>query len=154
MGLTMVFMSCNLWVECFNDWKSSAKTLSLLWLFSVKITILPSPGFGYGKVMNWRSNLVKIGKLITPHMNGRNLTLMLQRPRKWLTSTCAGLARMPKVVLQPRKDLQVKQEENIIFFTPFTCNATCKVFKIKAKYSVKKKKKVNSPNEGKVEEEA
>merc|ERR1712029_403884 len=71
MGLTMVFMSCNLMVECFNDWKSSAKTLSLLWLFSVKITILPSPGFGYGKVMNWPSNLVKIGKLITPHMNGK-----------------------------------------------------------------------------------
>ena len=47
-----------------------------------------------------------------------------------------GWQGCPRSCLQPRKDLQVKQEENIIFFTPFTCNATCKVFKIKAKYSV------------------
>merc|ERR1712029_537422 len=138
MGLTMVFMSCNLWVECFNDWKSSAKTLSLLWLFSVKITILPSPGFGYGKVMNWRSNLVKIGKLITPHMNGRNLTLMLQRPRKCLTSTCAGLARMPKVVPSTKERSSSKAGRKHHFFHTLHVNATCKVFKIKAKYSVKK----------------
>merc|ERR1712049_58874 len=84
-------------------------------------------------------NLVMTGKLITPHTNGRNLTLMLQRPRKWLTSTCAGLARIKEVVPLTRERSSSKGKKHH-FFIPFTCNA-CKVFKIKAKYSDKKKKK-------------